>query len=182
MADPMPYADDARIVTSLLAPLLRRLDALESPTGTQMTGAVGLLLEQTSLLEAASRVVESVFRAPQTNVTALRYVASVQVASASGRVIVDWGGSLSGGSGMFVFDAAGSGGTIQSGQAMAQDMSTRVGVWGGTFSVSGFSQMTLTVPIGEPVTYRLGIVENLNEAGSTSPTFQGGRIAVRPAL
>lgn len=106
--------------------------------------------------------------------------ASVKVTSVTGRLELNYGGSLNGGSGYFVASItnATTGAVVLSRDTGLNNPAQRVAVSGGaSFAPSGYKTLITNVPIDTPLTVKLEL-----NAQDSFTYFMGGSILVRDAL
>jgi len=106
--------------------------------------------------------------------------ASVDVTSITGRLELNYGGSLNGGSGYFVVSITDTetGDVVLSRETGLENPAQRVAVTGGaSFSPSGYKTLIADVPTNTPLTVKLEL-----NAQDNFTYFMGGSLLVRDAL
>lgn len=155
-----------------------RLKGLEAPTAADKKNTLAVLEKTVEDLIAMQTVVQSAVALSNTGSTGY-YTSptSVALTAPSGRIEIQYGGSLNGGGGYFVFqvERVDDGTVLIARDTIRTDPAKRVAVTGGvSFSPSGYRLEAVDVPANVPVRVRLQIY-----AENTTTYFLGGSISAR---
>lgn len=185
MADPVPPASDFRFLADQLNRLEQRIRDLQAADGQQQAQSLKLLTEQVAelqtvvnLLLALQQLQYAEFTSIVTGFTGFQASVSVSLTCQTGRLRLEYGGSLNGGEGFFVYRITGaSSGLIVSETTVQANPARRVAVTGGaSFTPSGNKTTVLNVPSNEVLTVQLYL-----NTQQTNTTFVGGSILAQVA-
>lgn len=182
MADPKPRGDDvSSIIAESISGLSRRIDSLESSSGTQRAQAVDNIQATVDLLLKLSTVQYAEFTTGLTGFTGFYTGAlpQVTVTSPTGRIEIGFGGALNSGSGYFCYSVTTTTGSVVVNRATVQaSPAQRVAVSGGaSFAPTGYKTIIVSAPKDTALVVKLEIFTD-----STFTYFFGGSILARPSL